>query len=123
MEISGEAQKSLITQILGRLHRLERAKGRFSELSWIPKETANPPSSVRCHSPSTDANVIMAALGRGAPLKLRGEQRGVIVLVYLTATVVVRVMARRIATWLRILLSIPVESPPQFPPAAVVSLV
>jgi hypothetical protein len=85
VEISGEAQKSLITQILGRLHRLERAEGRSSGLSWIPKETANPPSS---------------------PLKLRGAQRGVIVLVYLTATVVVRVMAKRMATWLRILLSI-----------------
>ena len=102
MEISGEAQKSLITQILGRLHRSERAKGRFSELLWIPKETANPPLS---------------------PLKLRGKQRGVIVLVYLTGTVVFRVVARRVATWLRILLSIAEESPPQFPPAALVSLV
>jgi hypothetical protein len=65
----------------------------------------------------------MAALDGGAPLKLRGEQRGVIVFVYLAATVVVRVIPRRMATWLRILLSIAIESPPQFPPPAVVSLV
>jgi len=39
VEISGKAQKSLITQIEKRLHRLESAKGLFSELLWIPKET------------------------------------------------------------------------------------
>jgi hypothetical protein len=39
------------------------------------------------------------------------------------ATVVFRLVAKRVATWLRILLSIAEESPPQLPPAAVVSLV
>ncbi len=78
-------------------------------------------------------NLKVAATGLGwmltsnrnplCPPQIKRGAEGIVIVVYLTGMVVFRVVARRVAMMLMRLLSIVIESPPQFPPAALVSLV